>query len=338
MNDRRLVPQLFCSSALAAGVSCCMCGLGSAVAPVVAHAQSFPAKPVHIVVPYSPGGGVDTLARVLSLQLSEIWGQQVLVENKPGGNTVIGTVHVARSEADGHTLLLTEPALTVNPSLYNKLPYDPFRDFVPVAGLVTVNHALIVNPSLPVKDIRELIARAKTKTGELSYASYGTGSSAHLNMEMLQGMAGIKLNHVPYKGAAPALTDVAAGHVNMMFGSVGVVLPQWKAGKVRMLAVGSPKRLAKYPDVPTVAEAGLAGFEATSWLGLFAPSATPRDVVNRINTSVQKVLFDPAFREKNLDPQAFEPFTSSPEQFAEYLKSDALKWAKVVRDANVKLD
>ena len=262
----------------------------------------------------------------------------MLVENKPGGNTVIGTVHVARSEPDGHTLLLTEPALTVNPSLYTKLPYDPLKDFAPVTGLVTVNHALIINPSLPIKDVRELIERAKGKPGELSYASYGTGSSAHLNMEMFQAMAGIKLNHVPYKGAAPALTDVAAGHANMMFGSVGVVLPQWRAGKVRMLGVGSAKRLTRYPEVPTVAEAGLSGFEATSWLGLFAPAATPRVIIHRINGTVQKILSEPAFQEKNLDPQAFEAIVSSPEQFAEYVKADAFKWTKVVRDAKVKLD
>ena len=312
--------------------------LACAAVCVLAQAQEYPARPVRIVVPYSAGGGLDTLARAIAQRLTEAWGQQVLVENKPGGNTIIGTEYVARSDPDGYTLLLTEPALVINASLYSKLAYDPFKDFAPITGLVAVNQALVVNPSLPVKNVGELIELAKKRPGELSYASFGAGSSGHLNMEMFQAMAGIKLNHIPYKGAAPALTDVAAGHVQMMFGSVGVVLAPWKAGRVRMLAVGSARRLAKYPDVPTVAETGLSGFEATAWLGLFGPAGTPREVIGRINAQVQEIFADPAFRGKNLDPQAFEPIVSSPEQFSDYTKSDALKWGKVVRGAGVKFD
>ncbi|HEV8259688.1 MAG TPA: tripartite tricarboxylate transporter substrate binding protein [Burkholderiales bacterium] len=307
-------------------------------ATVLAQAQGYATKPVRMVVPYSAGGGLDALARAIGERLFEALGQQVLVDNKPGANTVIGTEYVAKSEPDGYTLLLTEPALVINPSLYSKVPYDPFRDFAPITGLVAVNQALVVTPALPVKNIRELIELAKSKPGELTYASFGAGSSGHLNMEMFQAMAGIRLNHIPYKGAAPALTDVAGGHVQMMFGSVGVVRSQWKTGKVRMLAVGSANRLAQYPDVPTVAEAGLAGFEATAWLGLFAPAGTPREVINRVNAEVQKIFADPAFREKNLEPQAFDPIVTSPDRFSEYIKTDALKWGKVVRDAKVKLD
>ena len=320
------------------GVIRVLAALACAVVCLLAQAQGYPAKAVRLVVPTSAGGGLDTLARAIGQRLSEAWGQQVLVENKPGGTFVIGIEYVARSTPDGYTLLVTDASVVINSLLHSKLPYDPVKDLAPITGLVVTNLALVVNPALPVKNIRELIELAKMKPGALSYASFGTGSSAHLSMEMFQAMAGIKLNHIPYKGAAPALIDVAAGHVQMMVGSVGVVLPQWKAGKVRMLAVGSARRSARYPDLPTVAEAGLPGFEATGWFGLFAPAGTPREAVNAINAEVRKIFSDPAFLGKNLDPQAFEPIVSSPEQFSDYMKSEALKWGKVVRDAKVKLD
>ncbi len=198
----------------------------AAAACAWAQPQGYPAKPVRVVVPYSAGGGVDTLARAIGQRLSEVWGQPVLVENKPGANTVIGTEHVAKSEPDGYTLLLTEPALVINASLYSKLPYDPFKDFAPITQLVAVNQVLVANPLLPIKNISELIELARKKPGELSYASFGTGSSGHLNMEMFNAMAEIKLNHIPYKGGPPALIDIAAGHVQIMFGAVGLVLRQ----------------------------------------------------------------------------------------------------------------
>jgi tripartite-type tricarboxylate transporter receptor subunit TctC len=303
-----------------------------------AQAQAFPAKPVHLVVPYSAGGGADTLARALAQRLSETWGQQVLVENKPGANTAIGAEYVARSAPDGYTVLLIETALVINPSLYAKLPYDPFRDFAPVVGLVAISQALVVHPGVPAKNLPELIQLANTKPGEMSYASFGLGSTGHLNMEMLQQMAGIKLNHIQYKGTAPAMVDVTGGHVNMMFSSTGGVLPHWKSGKVRLIAVGSKARLPQFADIPTVAEAGLAGYEANAWFGIVAPAATPRDVIGRINAGVQKVFAEPAFRDKNLVPQAFEPIAGTPEQFGDYMKAEAQKWGKVARDAKVKLD
>ena len=304
----------------------------------VAIAQSYPAKAVHLVVPYTPGGGADTLARATAQRLSEVWGQQVLVENKPGANTAIGAEYVAKSAADGYTLLMIETALVINPSLYAKLPYDTFRDFAPVAGLVAISQALVVTPSSPLKSVPELIQLAKTKPGEISYASFGLGSTAHLNMEMLQQMAGIRLNHIQYKGSAPAMVDVAGGHVAMMFNSTGGVLPQLKSGKLRLIAMGSKARLPQYPDIPTVAEAGLGGFEASAWFGMVAPAATPRDVIGRINGTLQKIYAEPAFREKNLLPQAFEPIVGTPEQFGEYMRAEALKWGKVARDAKVRLD
>ena len=302
------------------------------------EAQGYPSKPVNLVVPYSAGGGADTLARALAQRLSENWGQQVLVVNKPGANTAIGAEYVAKSAPDGYTMLMIETALVINPSLYAKLPYDPFRDFAPVTGLVAISQALVVNPAVPAKNLQELIQLAKTKPGEMSYASFGLGSTGHLNMEMLQQMAGIKLNHIQYKGTAPAMVDVTGGHVNMMFSSTGGVLPHWKSGKVRLLAVGSKARLPQFADIPTVAEAGLMGYEANAWFGLVAPAATPREVIGRINAGVQKVFAEPAFRERNLVPQAFESIAGPPEQFGEYMRAEAQKWGRVARESKVKLD
>lgn len=309
-----------------------------AAACALAQAQEYPAKPVRIVVPYSAGGGLDALVRAIGQRLYEAWGQPAVVENKPGASGIIGAEYVARSAADGYTLLVTEASLQLNSILHSKLPYDSVRDFTPVTQLVIVHHVLAVNSTLPVKNIRELIELARTKPGELSYASYGTGSVAHLEMELFQALAGIKLVHIPYKGGGPAFTDVVAGRVPMTFASFSVALPQWKAGKVRLLGVVSPRRYPRYPEVPTVAEDGLPGYEVVPWFGLHAPAGTPREVINRISAEVQKILADPAFREKHLDPQGFEPMISSPDQFSEMLKSQALQWRKIVRDANVQLD
>ncbi len=312
--------------------------LAFAAACASALAQEYPAKPVRIVVPYSAGGGIDALIRAIGQRLYEAWGQPALVENKPGASGIIGAEYVAKSAADGYTLLVTEASLLLNSILHGKLPYDSVKDFAPVTQLVIVHHVLAVNSTLPAKNIRELIELAKTKPGELSYASYGTGSVAHLEMELFQAMAGIRLVHIPYKGGGPAFTDVVAGRVPMTFASFGIALPQWKAGKVRLLGVVSPRRYPRYPEVPTVAEAGLPGYEVTPWFGLHAPAATPREVINRISAEAQKILADPVFREKNLDPQGLEPTVSSPERFSEMLKSQALQWGKIVRDANVRLD
>lgn len=304
----------------------------------LAQAQEYPARIVRIVVPYPAGGGLDALARAIGQPFFKASGRPVLVDNKPGANGMIGVEYVAKSAPDGYTLLLTESAFVVNPSLYSKVPYDPFGDFAPITGLVIHGPVLVANPTSPVTSVRELIKLAKSKPGELTYASFGIGSSVHLIMEMLQAQAGIKLRHIPYKGAAPALVDVAAGHVDMMFTSFGAAQSLWKADKVRILAVSSANRSRQYPEVPTVAEAGLPEFEAASWLALFAPAGTPREFINAINAEVRKILSDPAFRAQNLAPQGFEPFLTSPERLLEYLKADALKWARVVREAKVKLE
>jgi tripartite-type tricarboxylate transporter receptor subunit TctC len=310
--------------------------LGCLSAPVAA-AESYPAKPITIIVPASPGGVTDSLGRVLAQRLGDAWGQQVIVENKPGANNQIAAEYVAKSPSDGHTLFVgPETTFVVNPSLYGKLPYDPVNDFVPITGLVSINHALVVNPSLPVENVKDLIALAKRRPGELNYGTFGIGSSGHLNMELLQALAGVKLQAVHYKGATPALTDVMAGHIDLMFISVGSAVPQWKAGKVKLLAVGARNRMLLLPEVPTVAESGLPGYEAVSWFGLFAPSGTPSDIVAKINGEVRRIFADPEFRQSFLDRQYFDSIAGTPEQLAEYLKSEEIKWSKVIRDAKVK--
>ena len=309
------------------------------LAATVAEAQTYPAKPITIIVPAAPGGVTDSLGRMLAQRFTEVWGQQVVVENKPGANNQIAAEYVAKSPADGHTLLIgPEVTFVVNPSLYSKLSYDPVNDFTPITGLVTINHALIVHPSLPVDSVKDLIALAKSKPGTLNYGTFGVGSSGHLNMELLQALAGVKLQPVHYKGATPALTDVMAGHIQLMFISVGSAVPQWKAGKVKLIAVGAADRMPLLPEAPTVAESGLPGYEAQSWFGLFAPAGTPRDIVAKINGEVRRTFADPEFRKSFLDRQYFTSIVGTPEQLTEYLKSEEQKWGKVVRDAKVKAE
>ena len=308
-------------------------------ASAVAHGESYPNKPVTLVATAAPGGVVDILARQLGQRLGKIWGQQVIVENKPGASNQIGAMAVANSVPDGYTLLVSpEATFVINPWLYKNLPYDPVKDFVPITGLVSISQALITNPSVPAQNIKELIEFAKKKPGELNYGTFGLGSTGHLNMEMLQIATGTKLVAVHYKGATPALTDVFAGHIQMMFISTSSAIQPWQAGRVKLLAVGSSKRLAQVPNIPTAAEAGLPGFEAVSWFGLFAPRGTPRDIVAQVNADVRRVFEDPEFREKFLATNMFESITSSPEQFSAFIKSDAQKWRTVINTANVKPD
>jgi tripartite-type tricarboxylate transporter receptor subunit TctC len=302
-----------------------------------AHAQTYPSRPVTIVVPASPGGVTDALGRQLAQRFTQTFGQQAIVENRPGANNQVAAEYVAKAAPDGHTLLIgPEVAFVVNPSLYAKLPYDPVKDFVPVSGLVTINHALITHPSLPVASVKDLIEHARKKPGELNYGTFGVGSSGHLNMELLQATAGVKFQPVHYKGATPALTDVMAGHIQMMFISVGSAVPQWRADKVKLIAIGAGRRLPLLPEVPTVAESGLPGYEAVSWFGLFAPAGTPRDVVMKLNAEVRRIFADPEFQKSFLERQYFQSIAGTPEELAAYLKSEEVKWSKVVRDAKIK--
>lgn len=298
----------------------------------------YPTKPVHIVVPYPAGGAVDAFARVLTQQLSEMWGQQVVVDNRPGASTMIGADQVAKSPPDGYTLLLTaELTLVIVPHLYEKIPYDPLRDFAPVVALVSATQALVANPSLPVKTVKDLVALAKAKPGQLTFGSFGNGSTGHLNMEVLQAMTGARFNHIPYNGAGPAMNDVIGGHIDFMLAALSIVKGNVQAGKLHMIGVGSNHRSSEFPDVPTISESGAPGFEAKSWFGLVAPAGTPPDVIRKINQDVTKVISDRAFAEKFLAAQGLEPITGTPEQFAVLVRAETVRWGKVVKDADIKV-
>jgi len=298
----------------------------------------YPTRPVHIVVPYPAGGAVDAFARVLTQQLSELWGQQVVVDNRPGASTMIGADQVAKSPPDGYTLLLTaELTLVIVPHLYEKIPYDPLRDFTPIVALVSATQALVANPSLPVKTVKDLVALAKAKPGQLTYGSFGNGSTGHLNMEVLQAMTGARFNHLPANGAGPAMNDVIGGHIDFMLAALSIVKGNVQAGKLRMIGVGSNHRSSEFPDVPTISESGAPGFEAKSWFGLVAPAGTPPDVIKKINQDVTKVISDRAFAEKFLAAQGLEPITGTPEQFAALVRAETVRWGKVVKDADIKV-
>ncbi|MGP0090083.1 MAG: Bug family tripartite tricarboxylate transporter substrate binding protein [Xanthobacteraceae bacterium] len=316
----------------------CLSVLGVALGAMPAQAQTFPSKVVTLVVPASPGGVTDLIARALGQRLSESFGQPVVVENKPGATNQIAAESVARAAPDGYTLLVSpEATFVINPYLFAKLPYDPAKDFVPVSGLIKIQQALVTGPSIPARNIADLIALAKRERGGLNYGTYGVGSTGHLNMEMFQTVAGVNFVPIHYKGATPALTDVMAGHIQLMFISVGSAVEPWKAGKLKLLATGGKERLARLADVPTVAET-IPGFEAASWFGLFAPAGTPSEVVSLLNTQTQHILGDPRFHAAVLDPQFFEPMLGSPQDFADFLKTDAEKWRHVVRAANVRIE
>ena len=301
----------------------------------VALAQ-YPVKPVRVIVPYSPGGAVDSFARVLTQQLSEHWNQSVVVENRPGASTMIGAEQVAKSPADGYTLLLTaELTLVTLPHLYEKIPYDPLRDFAPITALVSATQALVANPSLPVKTVNDVVTLAKAKPGELTYGSFGIGSTGHLNMEVFQAMTGTRFNHIPYSGAGPAMNDVVGGHVSLMFAALSIVKGSVDAGKLRMIGVGSDRRSGEFPDVPTISESGVPGFEAKSWFGLVAPAGTPPEIIKKINEDVTKVISDPAFARQYLAAQGLVPITGTPEEFAAFIRAETKRWGKVVKDANI---
>lgn len=303
----------------------------------VALAQ-YPVKPVRVIVPYSPGGAVDSFARVLTQQLSEHWNQSVVVENRPGASTMIGAEQVAKSPADGYTLLLTaELTLVTLPHLYEKIPYDPLRDFAPITALVSATQALVANPSLPVKTVNDVVTLAKAKPGELTYGSFGIGSTGHLNMEVFEAMTGTRFNHIPYSGAGPAMNDVVGGHVSLMFAALSIVKGSVDAGKLRMIGVGSDRRSSEFPDVPTISESGVPGFEAKSWFGLVAPAGTPPEIIKKINEDVTKVISDPAFARQYLAAQGLVPITGSPEEFATFIRAETKRWGKVVKDANIQL-
>jgi len=305
-----------------------------------AQAQSYPTRTITLTVTAAAGGVTDVVARALGERLAQTWGQQVVIENKGGAAHVVGAQSVAKAAPDGYSLLVAEAGtFTINPTLYGKgkLPYDEEQDFIPITGIVRINQALLGHPSLPANDVRELIELAGKKPGELTYGTAGIGSAPHMNMVLFESMANVKLVPVHYRGAAPALTDVIAGHVNLMSVSVSLALPPLRAGQIKIFGIGSGKRLPLAPDIATVAESGLPGYEATTWFGLFATAGTPHEIVTKIHAEVAKILADPQFREKFLAPQMFEPMASSPEEFADYIKAQTRKWAKVIGEQKLSI-
>ena len=303
-----------------------------------AFAQSFPEKPIRFVVGFTPGGPSDILARALGQKLAERWNQQVVVENRPGAGGNVAAEAVARSAPDGYTWLLgNNSILATNQTLYRSLPYDPVKDFAPVSLVAMQPNILVVNPQLPVNSVTDLISYARKYPGKLNYASSGSGAAAHLAGELFKTMAGVDLVHVPYKGAQPALTDVIAGQVQVMFATSASVIPFVKAGKLRALAVTSAQRSPSVPDLPTVSEAGVAGFEAITWHGVVVPSATPAPLVERLNRDIVAVLGAPDLRER-LAALGAEVLAGTPREFADYIAAEIPKWAKVVRDSGAKIE
>lgn len=313
----------------------CVALFAALLAPA-ATAQEYPSRPIRIVVPTLAAGSADILARLIGGKLNERWGQPVIVDNRAGAGQMIGADAVAKAPADGHTLLLPTVTYTTSAATQLKLPFDPVND---LAGITMVGDGpllVIVHPSLPVKTIKELIALARVKPGSLNYASSGTGSILHLVTEVFAASAGIKLVHVPYKSIAPAVTETVGGHVPMMFGSLPSVLPQVKAGRLRALGVTTAKRSSFVPELPTIAEAGVPGFEARQWWGVFAPAKTPRPVIGKIHGEIQKILATDEVKARLADEGAV-PVQMSPEDFSATVRSDIAKWKKVAQELNLQL-
>jgi tripartite-type tricarboxylate transporter receptor subunit TctC len=308
----------------------------AAVLALPAPAQLATDKPVRIVVPFAAGGPTDVVARVLAPRLAANLKRTVIVENRVGATGAIGAAHVARSVPDGDTLLLgTSSILAANPNLTTNLPFDSVADFTPISLVATIENILVVHPSVPVHSVPELVAYAKANPGKLSYASSGVGSTYHLGAEMFRAMTGIEWTHVPYKGAAPAIQDVLAGHVPVMFDNASSAIQNMKAGRVRALGVASLRRYPGLPDLPTIAEAGLPGYETTIWIALFVPAKTPAAVVSQLNQAVHEAVNSPEYKER-LQALDMQPRVSTSQELADYLKSDLAKWAKVVKDAGIK--
>jgi tripartite-type tricarboxylate transporter receptor subunit TctC len=297
--------------------------------------QTYPAKSVRIIVPYAAGGNTDITARAIGAKLGEVFHQQVIVDNRPGGGTNIGSELGARAAPDGYTLFMGGASNAINMTLYAKPPYDTLRDFAPISLCVKGANVLSAHPSLPVKNLRQLIALAKARPGQLNFASSGLGSSNQMAGELFKMMAGLNIVHVPYKGNAPALVDTMAGNVEMLFSGVPALLPHIHSGRLRAIAIGSLKRFAALPDVPTFDESGLKGYEATTWFGLMAPIKTPRDIVSRLNSEVDKILKSPDLSARFLN-DGLEPIGGSQEDFAKFIRAETEKYAKVIKAAGIK--
>jgi hypothetical protein len=321
------------ASSLFAGISVLVLASGN-----LAQAQQFPAKPLRLIVPFAPGGPNDILGRLVAQKLTEQWGQQVLVENRGGAGGTIGLEAAARLPKDGYGIAMGGTSnLAVAPSLYEKLSYDPIKDFTPIINVALVPYALAVNPTVPAKSVKELVPIAAKKAGFLSYGSSGTGSMSSLAAELFNALAKTKILHVPYKGTAPALTDVVSGQIDMMFADLALIKPHAAAGKLRAVAVTSAKRVVSSPEIPTIAESGLPGYDISPWFGVVAPEGIPRPVLTRLNTAIAASLKSADVIQR-LGTLGYEPIGGSPEQFSATIKSDIGKYAKIVKTAGIKAD
>ena len=324
-----------------AGMKNALLGLAAALvlafAPL-AHAQPYPSKPIHFVVPYPAGGPLDTVARLLGKKVSESVNQPVIVENKPGAGGNIGADYVAKSAPDGYTILMGAVAThAINPTLYSHIPYDPVKDFAPITQVASTPNVLVVNPSLPVSNVKEFIAYAKAHPGELNFGSGSTGSAGHLAGELFKSMAGVSMVHVPYKGAAPAMQDLIGGQIQLMFDNLASSLGQIRAGKVKALAVTTAKRSSMAPELPTIAESGLPGFDISTWFGVFAPGGIPAPIVHKLHDEFVKAIDAPDVQ-ATMRKIGAEPVGSTPQEFAAYIHSEAGKYAKVIRASGAKVD
>ena len=303
-----------------------------------AGAQEYPTKPIRLVITYPPGGNTDLVGRALALKLGEFMGQQVVVDNRGGAGGVLGSMITAQSAPDGYTIMLgTSAGMVINPLLSRKLTYDPVRDFAPVSMVVIVPQLLVINPQLPVKNVRELIAFAKAKPGYLNAGSSGVGTPNHFGTELLKWLAGVDIVHVPYKGGAPALTDLLGGQIQMAFSSVPAVLPHIKAGRLVALGVGSAKRSPALPNIPTIAEAGVPGYEYTTWYGVFAPAKTPRTLIARLNAEIVKAMETPDIKDR-FTALGGDPDPGTPEELRAYMANESAKWAKIIKAANIRIE
>lgn len=302
-----------------------------------AQSLPYPTRPIHIIVPYPPGGAVDPIARRVAQKLFEAWGQSVVVENKPGAATIIGTQFAAKAAPDGYTIILVATSFAVNPSAYSKLPFDPVKDFAPISMASKFPMVLVVNPELPVHSVKELIAYLKARPGQVNFSSIGNGSTQQLAGELFKSMAGVDMVHVAYKGSGPSVMSVVAGETSLTIESAFLTLPQVKAGKLRALAAAGAQPTPLAPNLPTVAESGVPGFDVATWTGFLAPAGTPAEVVQKLSLEIARILQLPDVREQMIS-QGVEPVSSTPEYFAGFIKAEINKWGRVVKQAGIKLD
>jgi tripartite-type tricarboxylate transporter receptor subunit TctC len=311
--------------------------LSAALAPACVLAQQYPSKPIRYISPYPAGGGNDTLLRILADKVGEQIGQRIIVDNRPGANTIVGTEYVAKSAPDGYTFLLIPNTFATNPAFYPKLPYDTAKDFTPVAEVALSPQMIVAHPSFPGKTVKELLALAKAKPGELTYGTSGNGSIGHLAGLLFSSMTGAKLTHVPYKGTAPAVNELVGGQIALMFSSMISVLPQVRSGRLKIIALTTAQRAKALPDVPTIAESGVPGYECSLWYGILAPARTPDAIVRRMNAELGTALKSPDVVEK-LSTQAVEPHHTTPEQFGALIRAELGKWDKVIKASGVKAE